>query len=393
MDNSAIQYNQIRLFRASFWCCCMFSCTVLLPFVINPAEALAEPIVSAVYNNQGSFSITGNNMNRITEVELRISYQSEDPTPPAISSSYLDRTTQTAGSPGLLILPLKSSKPLSGYVSLAIVRIRGKITFITAVMRHGDGVAETARVSITNPTDEQLDGIAEKLAKKNQTTKSDATDKPTAPDTRDSASPPASPTQSGTKKPATPPTVGISPGTAVTSPYAAVSLDNHRSRKKDNEPQPLSFSRRKSLFERFNASSDKRTIAMLANLLQNNNESDLVQEPQLVLSDGISALRLTVRLSGKDTQSLQFLISGGTCTGLEAGEDSAWFLKIIPERGTPGVSVTVLADNNVTEYPLAVAPPIETFDAMHASPGLAEFVTLANEFVRSGGAASGIKKQ
>lgn len=380
--NISATKNKPYLFQISVWYSFLY--TMLMLLMMNPAEALAEPVVSAVYNNQGSFSITGNNMNRITEVELRISYQSEDPTPPAISSSYLDRTTQAAGSPGLILLPLKSSKPLSGYVSLAIVRIRGKITFITAVMRHGDGVAETARVSITNPTDEQLDGIAEKLAKKNQSTKSDTPDKPTAPDTRDSAPP-----QSGAKKPATPPTVGISPGT-VTPPYAAVSLDNDRSRKKDNEPQPLSFSRRKSLFERFNASSDKRTIAMLTDLLQSS-QSDLVQEPPLVLSDGISSLRLTVRLSGKDTQSLQFLISGGTCTGLEAGEDASWFLKIIPERGTPGVSVTVLADNNVTEYPLAVAPPLETFDAMHASPGLAEFVTLANEFVR-GDAASGIKK-
>jgi hypothetical protein len=156
------------------------------------------------------------------------------------------------------------------------------------------------------------------------------------------------------------------------------------SRKAELIDLPLRFSRKESLLDRFTALSGERTAAALARLLPHIG-ADFRQDPPLLISDGTAMLRLSVRVMGRGPEVQQFSISGGNCTELKVGENGTWILEIIPERGVLTASVTVLAGRDVIEYPLAVAPPLEIFNALDAKPCLMEFVRAANELVRAGG--------
>jgi len=351
------------------------SVMLLLFCLICPVAAWAEPVIMATYNNQGSFSIAANNLNRVIEAEIRIDYQSVDPVPPVVSSSYMDRTAQAAVSPGSIIIPIKSKKPLNGYVSLAIVRIRGSISYLTAQLRYADGSVATAQASIRNPSQDQLDAIAAQIAMSSQPP---ATDTSTAGSKAqpDAGSPPASRSERIVPPPS------VTPATVRQASPPSGWSDTVNLQKEEEIPQTASFSRHESLLERFKASSGERTITTLTRLLVRN-EGDIIQDPPLLLSDGSSVLKLTVQRSGRGTQATQFLISGGNCTNFMTGENGAWILEIMPERGTLTASVTVLAGSKAIEYPLAVAPPLELFDETAAGADQAEFVGIANELVQS----------
>ena len=77
-------------------------------------------------------------------------------------------------------------------------------------------------------------------------------------------------------------------------------------------------------------------------------------------------------------------ITGGNCTGPNNGDDGPWELEVVPESGSLNVSVSVLTGKEMIEYPLAVAPPLELFEAGRAEEGEAEYVKVANEVVRLG---------
>ncbi len=352
----------------------MVGAMLLLCCLLCPVKALAEPVIMATYNNQGSFSITGNNLNRLIEAEIRIDYQSVDPVPPVVSSSYMDRTAQSTVSPGTIIIPIKSKKPLSGYVSLAIVRIRGSISYLTAQLRYADGTLATAQATIRNPSQDQLDAIAAQIAMSSQPPATD-TNTAGAKAQADNGSPPAIRPERKVPPPVIPPSVHLaSPPSDVSGTVIL--------QKEEEIAQTPSFIRHESLLERFKLSTGERTAATLTRLLVRNH-SDIIQDPPLLLSDGISLLKLTVLKSGLGTQAPQFLISGGNCTNLMTGENGAWILEIVPERGTLAVLVTVLVGSNVIEYSLAVAPPLELFDETAAGSDQAEFVSIANELVQS----------
>jgi hypothetical protein len=142
-------------------------------------------------------------------------------------------------------------------------------------------------------------------------------------------------------------------------------------------PRTVTFSRRSSVLDLFRAYTGERAQAALAKLFERSDEMFL-QEPPLLLSDGIAPLRLTVRAKKQSERAPQFYIAGGSCTALNNGDDGAWVLEIVPDQGSLESSVTVLAGGEMIEYPLAVAPPLELFDAADASEGEAEYVETAN---------------
>ncbi len=394
MNVPAPLFNQIRLSDIRFSLTALLSLLQLV-ILISPVEAVAEPVVTAFSSRQGSFAIHANNLNRVTEAEIRIDYQSEDPNPPQVSGSFLDRRTatltSTPNSAGSLVIRIQSTKPLSGYVPLAVVQLRGSITFLTALLRKENGTTETARVSITNPTREQLDEWAAQKASAEQAEnlrKSEINEAATATVTSDSRAsfrsdpPPPPSVDRPAPRPANPPPGRPDSGPSL-EPSVAAATDKRADRPPggDELPLPLTFSRRESLFELFRGSSGERTASVLAGLLKRS-QADFKQEPPLLLADGTASLRLTIQPSGSALLAPQFYISGGHYKVLKIGENGAWILEIIPEQGARTTSITVLSEKDMIEYPLAVAPPLELFDATTADPDLAEFVRAANGLLR-----------
>ncbi len=364
---------------------------LLIGFLASPSQALIDPTIAAFSNSQGSFSIHANNLVRVVEAEIRINYQSDDSAPPNVSALFPNDGTTTMTTPvnssGSLVIMIKSKKPLIGNVSLAIAQLSGSITFLTASLRLENGMVVTPRVSVTNPTPDQLAEMKAKKSKSKQDDDSKPTEKAGANDS-DAANRSVARQQRYISTPAAKriASPGRSRDSAVSAKTrAAGSLETGET------PRSISFSRRKSLLERFKASAEEHTAATLARLLRSN-EPGFLQEPRLLLSDGTAKLRVTVQGIESGDQAPQFFISGGHCADLKITGNGDWILEIVPEKGALATSVVVLSGMDAIEYPLAVAPPLELFDAEADDQDAAGFVRAANVLASSKRAPIGLKK-
>jgi exosortase H (IPTLxxWG-CTERM-specific) len=324
------------------------------------SPALAESVVLIHPTGRGGFAIKADNLNRVTEAEIRVDYKSEDQTPPQVRGAGLGAQATIevqADTPGSFTIRLKSSKPLSGHVMLATAQLQGSITFLTAWLRNEKGQTETPRISIKNPTDEELSAMAAK--------------RPTSPPPV-AASPPAVAPVNNPSKSAT---------TSTPSVSSAVTAEVVVSTEPDYSSRPITFSRRKSVLEQIRSFSGERTPAALARLFERS-DSMFIQEPPILISDGSETLRITIRTKGRSERAPQFYISGGSCIGLTNGDDGAWILEIVPEQGNLASSVSVLSGNEMIEYPLAVAPPLELFETAGAGESELEYVVTANRLAK-----------
>ncbi|HBG08301.1 MAG: hypothetical protein A2075_11655 [Geobacteraceae bacterium GWC2_58_44] len=325
---------------------------VLLVALGWSSTALAEPVVSVFSNGRGGFTVMANNLNRVSEAEVSIGYQSDDQAPPRVSGAASGAQASIAvqaDNPGSLTIKFKSSKPVSGQVLLATAQIRGTVKYLAAWLRNEKGTVETPEVAISNPTDEQLSAMAGRRPA------------PVAP----AAARPA--VKAGAHLP---PVVVQDPPVPEALSAKAIEAPGREPRSRS-----ISFSRRKSVLELFRAHAGERSAAALGRLFQRSDDI-FVQEPPVLLSDGSAALRLTIRTSSEE--SPQFAIFEGNCTGLKVGDDGAWILEIVPARGSLAATVTVLSGGEMIEFPLAVAPPLELFDEALAGAGEAEYVASAN---------------
>lgn len=308
------------------------------------SEALAKPLVSVYWDGRGGFTVMGNQFNRVSGVELRIGYQSEE-APPRVTGRGLGAKASIevdGDTPGSLELQVKSDTPLSGNVTLATIALSGAVTHVTAWLHNDKGTAESAEVKIINPTDEQLNGLKAKRRPK--------------PDV-----PPAPPDSGEASKPRTPP--------------ASAAAQKERPIAVDDVPLPPVFRRLPSVLELFKAHQGSRTEEVLSSLLRRG-DGVFTQSPLLLLSDGRASLKLAIRTPGD--RAPRFTIFNADCTGLKIGEEGEWLLEIVPARGALDASITVLTEEEMVEFPLAVAPPLEQFDMTAGPPEVAEYVAAAN---------------
>lgn len=321
------------------------SVALLILFPSGRAEA-GNPLLAIRSTGRGGFALQGENLNRVTEAEVRIDYQSSSDATPQVSGAGLGARANLAvqaGTPGTVTLRFKAATPMSGHVLLATAQIDGTVTFLTAWFRNDRGESDTPETSIANPTDEE----AAAQAKRRQ---------PRLP----SAAP--LPMGSATTASSTPP-----PAAAVAVPHAA----------SPPAPEALPTSvvaRRPSVRDLLAVYTGERSVAALARLFVRDDDT-FVQDPPVLLSDGTATLKLTVRNAGA---SPRFVIAHGNCTGIRAGEEGSWILEILPEKGTLDASVAVLSAGGRTEFPLAVAPPLALFDRAAADEGAASYVEAAN---------------
>jgi exosortase/archaeosortase family protein len=321
----------------------------------SPAQA--ESVLTAHYDGRGGFSIKADNLNRVTEAEIRIDYLSDDQTIPQVTSAGLGArgTLEVqAASPGSFTLRLKSNQPMSGSVMLATAQIQGTVSFITGWLRNEKGATETPTVVISNPTDEQLSALPSRRP---------------VPKPKVAGSPAGSPSV----QPAAT-VVAASPGATVLSANAVRTPVLARSER------ATTYIRRRSVLELVREHSGERNPVVLARFFERADDIFL-QEPPVLLSDGVAALRLAVRLGDRSEKAPRFFISGGSCKGLKVGDYGAWLLEIVPEQGSLATSVTVLSNGEMVEFPLAVAPPLELFDQAGAEAGDLEYVETANWLV------------
>ncbi len=116
------------------------------------------------------------------------------------------------------------------------------------------------------------------------------------------------------------------------------------------------------IVDKFKLPKGKKTLESLAALFTAGLGHNIRQEPAVILSDGKESATLTIDLPERLTTSPNFSVSSGTLVSLRQDKlkKGRWIAVVLPEAGTPSVSVTVVAGAEDFEFPLTVAPVITT---------------------------------
>lgn len=138
-----------------------------------------------------------------------------------------------------------------------------------------------------------------------------------------------------------------------------------------------SFDRKESVLDRFRTLSGKKTQMELEALFTRW-DPVFSQNPAILLSDGTTVARITLRLQGRGGDPPTFSITGGHCLSAKMSDSGAWILEILPTRGSLATSLTVAFSGQMTEYPLTVAPPMNLFEPRNADAAVFDYVTIAN---------------
>jgi exosortase/archaeosortase family protein len=139
----------------------------------------------------------------------------------------------------------------------------------------------------------------------------------------------------------------------------------------------------KGLLEQFLVIDEgKRTTEVLAGLAAFSGAGEYRQEPMLLIVDGAATVRVVFLKSVTYKETPGFVIKGAEFieySWLPSGELA---VDVVPDKGALRASITIINKDEQVEYPLAIAPPVELFDASKAGAGEAEFVAVANRVVR-----------
>jgi hypothetical protein len=337
-------------FMMKVWCAPL----LLLIFALAcPTAAFAGATVSIQPNGQGGFTLLAKGLDSIIAGQIEIDYQTNNVSVPVVSAVGLGvqaALQATPVSPGVVIINLTSTRPLRGNGYLAMVQLSGqeddpgRVTGLSAVLKSAKGVEENAATVIVNPPENG-----------GKPPEASATDK---------------------KQIKNKPTVQAPPET-VSLPVE-MSPDAH-------PPQSgaLSYHRLKGVLDRFRDFTGELTSAAIERLFAQVGDGEFQQEPAVLISDGSSEMRLTIRPTGEGGEIRCFIIKGGHSDGLQKGSAAGeWILHLVPEKGALATTVTVQGSREAVEYPLTVAPPVALFLAgtdKDGPPYVREYVTIANK--------------
>lgn len=138
-----------------------------------------------------------------------------------------------------------------------------------------------------------------------------------------------------------------------------------------------SFDRKESVLDRIRAFSGEKTQTALEGLFTRW-DPVFSQNPAVLLSDGITVARITLRVQGRAGDPPNFSVSGGHVVSAKMNDTGIWTLEILPNRGSLSTSLTVAFSGQMTEYPLTVAPPLDLFDFQTTDTAVIDYVTTAN---------------
>jgi len=84
--------------------------------------------------------------------------------------------------------------------------------------------------------------------------------------------------------------------------------------------------------------------------------SVIEQDPPVCLSDGTRVLKVLVQLPEGGTRAPNFALRGASLKSLKKSGDNRWAIEAAPERGRLEAVLTIVNGEQVTDYPLTIAP-------------------------------------
>jgi hypothetical protein len=136
----------------------------------------------------------------------------------------------------------------------------------------------------------------------------------------------------------------------------------------------------RSVVQSFREFTGERTPKALMALFKTANIPGFTQTPAIALSDGVDTVTLTIRPFSSGMSAPNFALTRARLMSLKKNAAGDWVIEARPEKGTYQATLTVIQDDNVVEYPLTIAPPVEVkIDKSGPALGEADFVLFLKE--------------
>lgn len=116
-----------------------------------------------------------------------------------------------------------------------------------------------------------------------------------------------------------------------------------------------------AVLERFRAYQGEKSPAILAALFKKDVAPAISQEPHVALSDGKTSIRIMASLTSSNGKSPNFALNGAKLVSLKKGDEAGiWIIEALPRENVLQATLTILNGAEIIEYPLTVAPPINS---------------------------------
>jgi hypothetical protein len=381
------------------------------------STAFATPVISISSGGNGMFVVQGTGFDKVAAAKVTVVYDTTTLANPRVMQGSLMSGALMAsntGFPGTVTLALMTSDPkgFSGSGPIATISFDlpgsslGVITSLTAELASASNGAklEMQQPQIYNPS--------------GTNTSDSAAQQPS------STNPPATtPPESTTSQPAPAPSGGVtgpstwlgdvtmpSDGSAAkektkveaaapsvpaegkeTTPGASGSGTAEPARPAPDTPEAAAASTQgeqkvvgfTSVLERFRTFSGGRTSQALIALFTQNDMQGISQEPPVALSDGITTVKVLIKLSSPVKGSPNFSLKGAKLVSLKMSGNNIWVVESLPRKGVYEATVNVLRDGSITEIPLTVAPSLPKGSKVSSGEKLTE--ADVNRFLKERG--------
>jgi hypothetical protein len=344
------------------------------------STAFALPSVSISQSDSGTYTVQGTGMDVVAGIQLDINYDASLGTP---------KVTQGGGVSGAMFV---ANTNQLGNIKIAIISTHafsasGQIAAISFASKTGSGGVTSANVSIINsagatvaaapvsivnasgsavPDPSAIAGLPftqpTQTTQTTQTGKTGQTATATTPTYMGTVSLPTDQQQRADSQPPPSPAVPASsgePAAAKIAEQTQPSTTPAADAKAEETPQFVVY---KGIIDRFRQHSGSKKLPVMAALFDKKITPSIQQEPMILLSDGKSKATLTVDIPARINSSPNFAVNGGTLISfkLDKQNKGRWVVEVLPEAGSIKVTVTIIAGAEEFEYPLTVAPPVES---------------------------------
>ncbi|AAR35147.1 hypothetical protein KVP06_08860 [Geobacter sulfurreducens] len=107
---------------------------------------------------------------------------------------------------------------------------------------------------------------------------------------------------------------------------------------------------------RFRDYTGAKTPKALMALFKKPVADSISQDPAICLTDGKTAVRITVNLAEGGKTAPNFALRGAALKSLKKGEGNRWLVEALPEAGAVEATLIIVTGRKIMEYPLTVAP-------------------------------------
>lgn len=353
--------------------------------VLSIKSVLAVATLSVTPSGDSSYIVQGNGMDGVAGIQLDIAYDAASLTNPTVTQGGLVAGAMLAANtslPGHIKIAIISTRPFSGSGAIASISFASKkgsggITSVTTSMIDGTGSAIAS--STANPTSETAapEVITTPGIPFSQTSQQDlsstqqqsssviataSTGTTTMPTYLGTVTLPTEQQQRADVQPATSMTVPVSSEEPAATKAVEQSQPANKpasEAKPEETPQYIVY---KGIIDRFRQHKGNNNLSTMAGLFDKKITTSIHQEPAVLLSDGQSKATVTADIPVRITSSPNFAVNGGVLVSFKQNKLSKgrWIVEVLPEAGASRVNLTIIAGVEEFEFPLTVAPPLNT---------------------------------